>query len=49
MTRIKKIILSTPDVKNLEKYKALRFDRYLIKIDDAFEVPQVKIYGKLRV
>lgn len=48
MPRIKKIIITDQDVFNLKKHKALRVDKYLIKVDDSFCIPQVKVYGEFR-
>ena len=46
MTKIKKIIITDQDVFRLKKHKSLRVDKYLIKVDDNFSIPQVKVYGE---
>jgi len=48
MTKIHKIVLNNSDLSHLAKYKALRFDRYIIKVDDSFSIPQVKVFGEFK-
>jgi len=45
MTRIKKITITSRDLGLLKKHKTMRVDKYLIRVDDSFDIPQVKRFG----
>lgn len=46
MPKIKKIIVSDRDIVNLNKYKVLRIGNYIIKIDNNFTIPEVRVFGE---
>jgi hypothetical protein len=46
MPKIKKIIVSDRDIVNLNKYKVLRIGNYIIKIDNTFTIPQVRLFNE---
>jgi len=45
MTKIRKITITSRDLGLLKKHKSMHVDKYLIKIDDSFDIPQVKRFG----
>lgn len=45
MPKIKKVILTKDDVYKLQKNKVLRIGNFLLKIDEVFSVPGVRVYG----
>lgn len=48
MPKVKKIHLHVDDLHKLKKYKVLRIDNYVIDVDE-IAIPQIKIYGKIKI
>ena len=46
--KIKTVVINKADLRKLDKYRSLRVGNFRINVSDDFDVPQVKVYGRLR-